>query len=66
MELSAISQGLGFLYNGYLTRATNLNIEARNWLDLKDKPIAICMLAGYPNRHYQRTAPRRLADVRWK
>lgn len=66
MEMAAIAQGLGVLYNGYLARATDMNHAAREWLDLQDKPVAVCMLAGYPQRLYKRTAPRRKADVRWR
>ena len=66
MELAAISQGLGVLYNGYLMRATNMNQEACKWLDMEDRSAYICMLAGYPAITYSRTAPRREADVRWR
>ncbi|MDR1704913.1 MAG: nitroreductase family protein [Clostridiales bacterium] len=66
MELAAISQGLGALYNGYLVYAANMNPEAREWLDTKNKPISVCMLFGYPRVSYSRTAPRRTADVRWR
>ena len=66
MELAAISQGLGVLYNGYLSDATNNNREACNWLDMENKKVQICMLIGYPDVAYKRTAPRREADVRWR
>ena len=66
MELAAVSQGLGVMYNGYLAGATSMTPEALKWLDLTDKKIGICMLIGYPETAYQRTAPRREADVRWR
>ena len=66
IELAAISQGLGVLYNGYLSDATNSNETAREWLDMEDKKVQICMLIGYPDVTYKRTAPRRKADVRWR
>ena len=66
IELAAIAQGLGVLYNGYLSDATNINEEACNWLDLEKKKVQICMLIGYPDVAYKRTAPRREADVRWR
>ena len=66
MELAAISQGLGVMYNGYLSDATSINKEACDWLDLEDKKVQICMLLGYPDVAYKRTAPRRKADVRWR
>ncbi len=66
MEMAAVAQGLGVLYNGFLVYATNMNTSAREWLDIKDKPVQVCMLAGYPRVTYKRTAPRRAADVRWR
>ncbi len=66
MEMAAVAQGLGVLYNGFLVYATNMNAAAREWLDIKDKPAQVCMLAGYPRVIYKRTAPRRAADVRWR
>ena len=66
MELAAISQGLGVLYNGYLSDATNNNAEACKWLGLENKKVQICMLIGYPDVVYKRTAPRREADVIWR
>ena len=66
IELAAISQGLGVMYNGYLSDATNSNKEACEWLELEDKKVQICMLIGYPAVAYKRTAPRKKADVWWK
>lgn len=43
-----------------------MNQEACKWLDLTDKHAEICMLVGYPDIEYKRTAPRREADVRWR
>lgn len=65
MELAAISQGLGVLYNGYLSRATSLNKDATDWINTKDKPIAVCMLIGYPKSVYKRSAPRKPANLTW-
>lgn len=66
MELTAIAQGLGVMYNGYLAYVSDANPVARQWLDVKEKPVQICMLAGYPSVSYERTAPRKMADVRWR
>ena len=66
MELAAISQGLGVFYNGYLVWLTSMNPVATEMLDFQGKQIAVCMMVGYPNVKYQRTAPRRKADVVWK
>lgn len=65
MEMAAISQGLGVLYDGFLVMASK-NPAICEWLDIQDKPVAVCMLVGYPQKSYKRTAPRRTADVRWR
>lgn len=66
IELMAVSLGLGCLYNGYLSRITDANAEAKEWLGIGGKTIKACMLLGYPNVSYKRTAPRRRANVIWK
>lgn len=66
MEMIAVSQGLGILYNGFLQRSTPLNPEACKWLGMSDSPIQACMLVGYPEVTYKRTVPRKTADVIWK
>jgi len=65
MELAAVTQGLGALYNGYLVRSTRLSDEAQTLLQLDGKPLAMCMLLGYPDVKYVRTAPRKKVDVVW-
>lgn len=66
MELAAVAQGLGVLYNGFLQRATQESDEARKWLEVnEEKPIAMCLLLGYPRIKYRRTAPRKKADITW-
>lgn len=66
MELMAVALGLGALYNGYLARITNANEKLKDWLGIKGKTIKACMLLGYPNVSYERTAPRKEANVIWK
>ena len=66
MEMAAVAQGLGMLYDGFLVFATNINSAAREWLDIAKLPVQVCMLAGYPRVTYKRTAPRKPADVRWR
>jgi len=65
MELAAVAQGLGALYNGFLVRSTELSVDACKLLRLEGKPLATCMLLGYPDVAYPRTAPRRAADAVW-
>lgn len=66
MELMAVAQGLGALYNGYLNYTIHLAPELKQWLGLEDKASYVCMLLGYPAVDYVRTAPRKPADVVWK
>lgn len=63
MELAAVSQGLGMMYNGYLTRLTGLSDRAQEFLKTEEKPIAVCMLLGYPDVKYVRTAPRKKVNA---
>lgn len=66
METMAETLGLGTLYNGYLARIADANIELKKWLGIEDRTIKACMLLGYPDVHYVRTAPRKKANVIWK
>lgn len=63
IELMAVSEGLGALYNGYLQRVSDRNEKLKNWLGIEGETIKACMLLGYPNITYARTAPRREAHV---
>jgi len=65
IELALVAQGLGALYNGFLVRSTMFSEEAKALLQLDGKPLAVCMLLGYPDVEYARTAPRKKADVIW-
>jgi len=66
MELMAIAEGLGLLYNGFLARISEQNQELKAWLGIEDTTIRVCMLLGYPNVLYQRSAPRKEANVIWR
>lgn len=66
VETMAVSMGLGVLYNGFLAKITNANEELKKWLEIEDKQIKACLLLGYPDVKYARTAPRREAQVIWK
>jgi nitroreductase len=65
MELAMNAQGLGALYNGFLVWSTKISEEAKQFLKVCEKPIAVAMLFGYSQVEYVRTAPRRSADVVW-
>lgn len=66
IENMAVSLGMGALYNGYLARIADVNETLKQWLEIEGKTIKACMLLGYPDRTYRRTAPRKKANVIWK
>ena len=66
IETLAVSMDMGVLYNGYLARIANADPALKEWLGIEDETIQVCMLLGYPDRHYVRTAPRKEARVIWK
>lgn len=66
IENMAVSLGMGALYNGYLARIADANDTLKQWLEIEGKTIKACMLLGYPDRTYMRTAPRKKANVIWK
>jgi len=63
IELMASAQGLGVLFNGYLCRISDQNQPLKSWLNIEKTTIRACMLLGYPDVTYQRTAPRDQANV---
>lgn len=65
MENMAVAEGAGALYSGYLQRTIAVSPKLMEWLGLKDRTLACCMLLGYPAVKYQRTAPRRNGDIRF-
>lgn len=63
MEMMAYSLGMGVLYNGFLVRIADENIELKKWLGIENETICACMLIGYPKKKYHKTAPRKTADI---
>lgn len=66
IELTALSNNLGALYSGYLVNLINQNDSLKEWLGIPDCLAKTCMLLGYPNVEYYRSAPRKPANVIWK
>lgn len=66
IETMAYALGMGALYNGYLARISDANEDLKKWLGIEGKTIKACLLLGYPDRTYRRTAPRKEANVIWK
>lgn len=67
MELMAQAKGIGVLYSGFLQGIINTSPEAKTFLGLDGKKtLCACMLLGYPDVQYYRTAPRKPAEVQWR
>lgn len=64
IELVGATLGIGALYDGYLRRVFLSNPEAQAFCDSSaEKPACACMLLGYSNVKYVRTAPRRIPSI---
>ncbi len=67
IENMAVAQGLGVLYDGYLTRIVGACPRVKEWLGIEEESPLVCsMLVGYPAVSYKRTAPRKPADIDWR
>lgn len=67
IENMAVAEGLGVLYDGYLTRVINACPKVKEWLCIEEeRPLVCSMLIGYPAVSYKRTAPRKSADIDWR
>lgn len=67
MELMAQAQGVGVLYSGFLQRIILDTPKALEFLGLDGtKTLGTVMLYGMPDVTYQRTAPRKKANITWK
>lgn len=66
MELMVDALGLGTFFSGFLLRAAQGNKEILDLLGLEDsKQIISCLVIGYPDVKYQRTVPRKDANITW-
>lgn len=64
VELMAAAQGLGCLYSGYFTACAAGNTEIANILSLAaQEQVVRCLVLGYPDVRFQRTAPRKALDI---
>lgn len=66
MEHMANTLGAGMLYSGFLKRLLPASSALTHWLGVSPEEIACCMLLGYPDHSYRRTAPRKPASIIWK
>ncbi len=66
MGTMAEAQGLGLFYVGLFTRAAKMSRKIRNSLHISKKEKLVTAIAvGYPAVKYQRTVPRKTANVEW-
>jgi len=66
MELMTNALGLGTFFSGFFTRAAQDNEAIASLLGLDHgKKIVSCMVIGYPDVTYQRTTPRKDAEITW-
>lgn len=66
MELMVDALGLGTFFSGFLLVAAQDNKEILNLLEINDsKQIISCLVIGYPDVRYQRTSPRKDANINW-
>jgi len=63
VEHMACAQGLGVLYNGYLTRIIDQSEELKDWLGIEGKKVTAALLIGEPAVSYQRTTPHKELNV---
>lgn len=66
MELMVDALGLGTFFSGFLLKAAEGNKEILDLLGVTDsKHLISCLVIGYPDVKYQRTAPRKDANITW-
>jgi nitroreductase/NAD-dependent dihydropyrimidine dehydrogenase PreA subunit len=66
MELMTNALGLGTFFSGFFARAAGDNQKIMDLLGLDPmRKIVACMVIGYPEVKYVRTAPRKDANIRW-
>ncbi|MBK5245150.1 MAG: nitroreductase family protein [Eubacteriaceae bacterium] len=67
MELMTHAEGLGMFYSGFFVRAAMKNPKIKEFLGIEDtKEVIACLVMGYPDVSYQRTTPRKKAEISWR
>lgn len=67
MKLMVDALGLGTVFSGFFTRACEDNSRIKDFLGIEEKQTVVtCMVIGYPNVKYSRTAPRKAPNIIWK
>lgn len=65
MELMINALKLGTFFSGFIQIAAKDNQEMLDFLKIKNKKIAACLVLGYPDVTYKRTTPKKEADITW-
>lgn len=65
MELMINALKLGTFFSGFIQIAAKDNQEMLDFLKIKNKKIAACLVLGYPAVTYKRTTPKKEADITW-
>jgi len=66
MELMCNALGLGALYSGFFILASQNSDKIKKFLNLEENTkIVNCMIIGYPDVKYLRTAPRKESSIKW-
>ncbi|MCI6152274.1 nitroreductase family protein [Fusobacterium perfoetens] len=65
IEMMANMMGLGVLFSGFIEMGITSNEELIKKFKLKRNVVCTCMLIGYPDISYQRTAPRKEINIEW-
>lgn len=66
METMVYALGLGVLYSGFTARAVEHSVKLQEYIGLKEGyKVWAVLVIGCPKIKYQRTVPRKKADVIW-
>lgn len=66
IELMASAMGLGALYSGYIQAILGMQPDLCLRYGIDNRTIRACLLLGWPDVTYQRTAPRLPVTVTWQ
>jgi nitroreductase len=67
MELMTNALGLGTMFSGFFIRALQMSPKLRAFVGVIDaSKVATCMVIGHPAVKYERTVPRKEANVTWR
>lgn len=67
MKLMIDALGLGAVFSGFFVRASEKDTRIKKFLEIDDtQNIISCIVVGYPDVRYLRTAPRKAPNIIWK